>query len=314
MAEERHLITVIKKPTDKVELLSIIDHYKPQKISVVTYKDFSRINSADVAKWFTDIDVIPSFYEIDREGLTAEKFIDFLDTLQPYQVLALPIGNLRAFYKCVPVLRRKRGKDLTIVHISDGVIDAFQLFQFCVALRGNGLKGFMKAFYSYFEYKKALADTCFFQLYPLKAALAKDTLPVLTSKPAEIPEEIRQKLADNRVDTLLLPGWGETVETLLEAFPEVKNYCATTKELKMYINREYFELEDYITGEDVIKSGIVKQIVGTASSAVYFAKLYDKNIGCKVLLNGVLNKTYGSLYEKIFKLNGEKLSIEFKIK
>lgn len=313
MAEEKHLVAVIKKPTDKVELLSIIDHYKPAKISVVTYKNFSRINAGDVAKWFTDVDVVPSFHEIERETLTAEKFIGFLNTLQPYNVLALPVGNLRAFYKCVPMLRQQR-KDLAIVHISDGVIDAFPLFQFCVALRGSGVKGFMKALYSYFEYKKALADTCFFQLYPLKAALAKETLPVLTSKPAVIPANIKQKLADYKVDTLLLPGWGETVETLLEAFPEVKNYCATTKELKMFINGEYFELEDYITGEDVIKSGIVKQIVGTASSAVYFARLYDKSIGCKVLLNGVLNKTYGSLYEKIFKINGEKLGIGFKTK
>ena len=308
--EEKHLIIIIKKPADKEEVLAAVEFIKPHKISIITYKQNPRIQEKDIAEWFFNKKNL-CFYKLEHKGLGTKQFLNYLNQFEPYHSIALPVGNLRPLYKSVPNLRKK---EKTIIHISDGVPDSFSLLDFSLAIKGKGIKGISKALFTFWGYYRAKADYCFFQLYPLVSCLAKNTFPSMKAKQNGIPNIIIEQLKNSKVDTLLLPGWGETIETLLTEYPEITNYCATSKELLFTINGKSVALENFITAEDIIYSNLISKVIGTGSSAMYSAKLFNPNITCKVLLNGVLNKHYGNYYEFFYEKKGKELGIIFKSK
>jgi len=301
-------VAIVKKPADKDEILSALDYFKPDRVTLFIFKDSLRIESEDVKKWFLSRLLTLEVLLLDTKALTRNSFILTLDKLDAFQAIAIPIGNHRAFYKSVPLLKKK---GIKIIHVSDGVIDAFSLFGFCMSVKWKNFKSLFKLVVMYFEFLQGKADYCFFQLYPLPACLAKHTLPLTSKTAGVLPKSIMKLILEKKVATLLLPGWGEDEADLQKTFNLKSNYCATTKSKHIIINGQQLSLDTFITAEDVIHLGIIDRIYATASTAVYYAKLVNPDIYCKVLLNGYLNRQYGQYYEYFFRKKGQELGIEF---
>lgn len=309
MSTKQHLIAVIKKPADKNELLSIIKYFGIKRLSIITYTNNPRINESTISDWTKDLKITPSFYKLDRAKVTSQNFIRFLDSLGEFKYLAIPISNIRPFYKAVPLLK-KSGK--TIIHISDGTPDAFSLWGYGMGAKVKSFPSFIKATISYFEYRKAKANFCFFQLHPLKCCFSENTLPLVeVGVYADVYSEHMRVIETENINTLVVPGWGETVESLIELFPETKSYCATSKDKQINVNGNWQKIDHFITAEDVLKTGKIKKVIGTASTAVLFAKIFDPTIECFVVLNGFLNKQFGRYFERHYRILGEKIGIKF---
>jgi len=302
------MIVFLKKPTDKSELIAAIEYFQPTTLWVFLFEENKRITEREVRKW-KDLDNLTlNFKNFTKKNFTKKNLLNQITEIRDCKHVGLPLGNHRVFYKIIPKLK---SLGYITIHFSDGVNDCFSLSGFLLSVKVKGVFGFLKSVYSYFEYKKALADFCFFQLYPLKSCLSKDSLPTKQVKKNVLNSILSKELNDNKIDTLILPGFGETTESLISFFNIKTNYCATSKEKVININGLVKPIKNYITAEDVIRSNRIKNIYGTGSSAFFFAKNHDRNIECNVMINGKLNKNQGRFAEYFFVKYGKKLGIKF---
>ena len=300
------MISFLKKPADKSELLAAIEYFKPINLTVLLFEGNNRISEKEVRSWKGTEKLNLKFKNFDSKVFSQYILFNEIAKIKDCKYVCLPVGNHRAFYKVMPKLK---AAGYTTIHISDGVNDSFSLIGFLLSVKLRGVLGFFKSFYSYFEYKKALADYCFFQLFPLKSCLSKKTLPCKSEVRNNF--ELEKELTDNNIDTLILPGWGETDVSLVSFFNVKNNYCATSKDKKININGRWNTIDNFISAEDVIRSGKIKYVYGTASSACYFVKNYDSSIECHVYVNGELNKTQGLFSEFFFVKKGKQLGVKF---
>ena len=303
---EDYLVAYIQRPNDKEELFGALDYYHIKKLTILL-KQWDRIDATTVGGWMKAYPMID--YNIQAiNNLTPSSFWNVLKTLPDYTHIAMPLGCHRAFYKNVLKLR-KQGK--IIINISDGIVDCYGLTGWCFGFYARSLKKALQLSIVYFEHLRAKADVCFYQLYPLQSCHAKKTLPIPEISSSSIPDNIKEQLHAEKVDTLLVPGWGETIESLLSLYPDINSYCATSKERFFIINGKKIDIDNPITAELVITSNLVKKVIGTCSTAVVYAKLHYPQLDCRVVTNGELNKIFTPFYEFYYRKTGKRLGIVF---
>ena len=302
------MIVFLKKPADKSELIAAVEYFQTTTLWVFLFEENKRITEREIRKWKELDNVILKFKIFRKAVFTRQELLNEIADIKDCKQVGLPLGNHRVFYKIMPKLK---SLGYTTIHFSDGVNDCFSLSGFLLSVKVKGVLGFIKSVYSYFEYKKSVADFCFYQLYPLKSCFSKVSLPPKLEKNNMLNTLLIKEINDKQVDTLILPGFGETTESLISFFNIKTNYCATSKEKELNINGLVRPIKNSITAEDVIRSGRIKHLFGTASSACFFAKNYDSNIDCNVMINGKLNENQGRFAEYFFVKYGNKLGIKF---
>lgn len=301
----RKIYATIGKPSELLELRSAIVYFNIEKV-IITIINKKRIDK-NIIKLFFESD-LPNInvdflnYNFDKGVNDYKLFLS--DYIEEIDYFALSLYFNRHIYKLSPYLKTKNKK---IIHISDGVTNAFSLFGYILGFRTKGLFSFFKSMIIYFEYKKAKADVTFFSLYPNKSCFARKTLP-LDNQNTKFPGDIN---LINDCDILLVPGWGMSTNDLIDFFDITKKYCATSKNLEIEIDQINYPIKQYITAEDVINSRRIKRVVGTPSTALIFAKTNYPDIQVDCILTGVLNKTFGLFYEREFMKLGKKLGINF---
>ena len=299
------VIAFLDKASELDELYSAIKHFNITT-AYICIATTNRINKKSIECFLEPLSISIHFIEINFRNM---KLLDFVSSVSDFdcKYVAIPISYHRIFYKSVPELR-KLGN--TIIHLSDSFPHAFTLPQFLLAFKVRGIWSGIKAFYSYFEYRKAIGDYCFFSLFPAKACLAKKTLPIDIKKDPEIPEPIKNELMKSNIDTLTIPGWSLSVEEI-NSYYEIANYCATTKDKIFIINGRRFELDTFLNAEILLRNYPIKKIVGSPSTVMYYAKTINPAIECSVVLDGFLNKKYGLFMEYLYTKQGKKLGIKF---
>ena len=296
------LVAYIKKPADKTEIFSIIKYFNINSLYLIANQNQLRINQDELNSWIKEFCLSGDIQLINIDELNLNDFICIIKKYNSKYV-ALPIGIHSLFYKSVQKLKRQ-GK--IIIHLSDGTQDCFSLFRANLALRAKNISGFFKAIISYPIYLFSKADFCFFQLYPLQSCYAKKTLPIIKNRSINLENYL---LTDSNIDTLLISGWGETVESLKQNLPENQPFIASSKGLEVIINNENFKTKKNITAEDIVDSLKIKYIYSSASTAAIYAKINYPNSYVKVFFNGSLNKFYGKTYEYEYKKIAKRLGI-----
>lgn len=299
------MYATVGKPSELLELFSAMNYYNIDEV-YITITNKSRIDKGYIGSFFEK--KIPGknyfFLDFDFSNSVSDYREFLMQYIESIDYFSLSLYYNRHLYKISPFLKKKGKK---IIHISDGITNAFSMFGYVLGFRTKGLFSFLKGMYIYFEYKKAKADVTFFALYPNKCCFSKETLP-LTELKTNYPENIKH-IAD--CDTLIVPGWGMETNDLVAFFDINEKYCASSKELSININGTHRKLEHYITAEDIINYGTIKRIIGTPSTALIFAKSKYPEIQVDCVLTGELNKTYGLFYEREYIKLGKKIGVNF---
>lgn len=296
----------IGKPTELYELYSAINYFGFDKV-IITITNKSRINKKIIFDFFElnsfDLKVIFKDYNFSKG--TYNDFYSFLQTFNSdINYYALSLGYNRILYKVAVLLKNE---NYTLIHISDGVAHAFSLIGYVLGFRFKlKFRDIVKCFIVYFEYKKSMADYSFFSLYPNFNCFSKQTLPITYEK------KISEKMDFiKKSKTLIVPGWGMTVQDLANYFNVSNNYCATSKDKEIFVDGSCQKLTNYITGEDVIDSSSIETVVGTPSTVLIYAKTKHPNLNVHCVLTGELNKTYGLFYEYFYVKLGKKVGVKF---
>ncbi len=306
MKKNKTIYATIGRPPELLELNEAINYYGISKV-YITITNKSRLEKNAIAIFFKENNPEILFEYLDYD-FTNKKVADYNSFLESYKnefdLYALALGYNRPIYKLSRLLKERKE---TIVHISDGAPHAFSLFGYILGFRTRSIITFLKGCYIYFEYKKAKADVCFFSLYPNTCCFSKKTLPIkenLEYRPKGI-ESIKD------IETLVVSGWGMNTEELITYFDINNSYCASSKDLNININGKVIELEEYITGEDIVNFSNIKRVVGTASTVLLYAKNKYPHLEVDCVLTGVLNETFGIFFESEWKKLGKKMGINF---
>ncbi len=280
----------VKKPTDMLEVISALKYFKIKKLFIISHKNSRFKNLLAYAKFYLIKKNIKTTYlYYDFVNSTKKKFIEYLEKLEEFKYIALPLNFNRSFYTSVSNLKQK---NKVIIAISEGILDGLGKFRFLLAKQKY--KSFMAIkMLAYFNYIFNEADYCFFSCYPVESAFAKKTLPV--AKNIIIDKQITKLLRKNKVTNLIIQGRGETIKSIKKRYPEIKSYCSTIKWVKkICINDKIYKTRNYVIAEEIINTGLIKTVYSTMSSVIFFAK----KKGIKVKL--IKNKFNYGLFSKYF--------------
>lgn len=267
----------------------MVQFYDIQRVKILINQNEDRIKKEDVLAWDTlgSID-----FDIDKININNMGVFELFKIIQRlnYKHIALPLGHHYIFYMTFMLLNGNYNK----IHISDGLIDTFPLFESILGTRYKNTKGLIKSLFLYPILKFVKADICFFQLYPFKSCHSKWSNPVL-----QYNRPISEEFFKNQ-ELLIIPTETLNIGLLKEKFA-VENYISTSKERKIIINDREHILEQFITAEDVLLNvSSIKMLITTPSSVVFFTKINRPDVEIICCTDGMLNNRFGKTYETSF--------------
>lgn len=303
--EENRAFIIIDKPSQLEEVITAINYFGLEKVTF-SIISVGRIDEITIRRAIEPLNIEVYFDNYDFKNFSLSKFVDVIKSQNSKHVM-LSINFMRVIYVGVPSLRKN---GMNIIHLTDGLTNTFPLHGVLLAQNVKNIYTFFKSILIYFFYKRAKSDYCFYSLYPFKSCFSKKTSPLELKNEAKIPDNIKKELEQNKTTTLVVPGWGMSLDEILDFF-KIEEFCATSKGKEFIINKEIIYIDSYLTAETLLRTYPIKYIYGTPSTVMYFAKIMDKEIECSVILDGHLNKMYGLFFEFFYKKVGKTLGINF---
>lgn len=303
--KDNQALIFVDKPSQLDEIASTVKYFHIKKI-IFCIINPGRIDKSTINQQLDYFNLDISFIEDIWRDCSVSEFVNGITEFQCKHVM-LSINYRSTIYRSIPLLKKN---GMNIIHVTDGITNTFPLHGILLAQNVKGIFTFFKASIIYLLYKRAKADFCFFALYPFQSPFAKKTLPIQVKNVLDIPSDIKKQLEAKEISTLVVPGWGISLDEIVDFF-NIKEFCATTKGKQFIINKESIVTENFLTAETLLRNYPIKKIYGTPSTVMYFARLFDSEIECSVVLDGHLNKVYGLFFEYYYKVIGKKIKIKF---
>ena len=167
MLIENKAFIIVDKPSQLDEIVSAINYLA---INNVTFciKNPGRIDELAIKEAINHLNIEFTFYKEDFNHHTLAMFVDDMKKQQSKHIM-LSINYMSVFYRSIPSLKKN---GMNIIHLTDGLTNAFPLHGVLLSQNVKGIFTFFKACLIYLFYKRALSDYCFYSLYnylvPLK--------------------------------------------------------------------------------------------------------------------------------------------------
>ena len=278
----KNLFAFIKKPTDILEIYSIIKFYKVTNITLyfikcpwAELKDLKKYTLIKLSKLCNNI-IVKDDYELSLKN------INWFDELKKFKLVAIPANQFSFFYL---ILNRLKKKNVKTILISDGVIDILSTFKFVLSTN-SFISLITYKFLKYFLLFNVKTDECFFTLYPLKANFSKKTKPVTNTY---LPDKnVVKLLKKSKVKNLVIGGKGLTISDFKKKF-DLRNYCYTYRQNKpngrtsltyLIINDKKIKLNNILLSEEIINTKLIKNVYSYLSTSAFYA--IQKNISVTV--------------------------------
>ena len=275
----KKFFALIKKPTDVLEVYSIIEFYKIQDVTLCV-KDLTWSTYPVLKKYcISKIKKKVSRFKIEKIYDKNIAKINWLKKLKSFNLVALPINTNRNFYE---IFDRLKSNGTKTILISDGVIDSFNIIKYVLATRKNLIRNFLKLlFLTYFFYfKNAKSNECFFTCYPLKATFSKKTFPV--SKNFLPDRYLINILKKNKVKNLILGGKGIVLKEFLKKY-SLTNYCyierlTVNKKKTIIINGKSIKINNTLIAEEIINTNLIKNLYSYLNTTCFYGKYKKINV------------------------------------
>ncbi|WP_089698724.1 hypothetical protein [Candidatus Pelagibacter communis] len=272
----------IKKPTDILEIYSIVKYYKIKNVTLYVKKcpwaSETEIKNYAVKK-LKKITEIISFLK-DKNFKNSDVY--WLKILKKFKIVALPFHQFKSFYLNLNNLKANKTK---VILISDGIVDNLELYKFILA--NNSLLSILSIRnLKYFFLANKKVDECFFTLYPLKNNFSKFTKPVSSSF---LPEtKIINLLRKSKIKNLIIGGKGLVANDFIKRY-KIKNYCYTIRKdtnknstlRYLIINGKKIELKNILLAEELINTKLIKKVYSYLNTSAFYA--IQRKIDVKII-------------------------------
>ena len=278
----KNLFAFIKKPSDILEIYSIIKFYKVKNITLYI-NNCSWATSKDLKKYtLIKLNKLNNNIKIIENNHSSLKNINWFNKLKKFKLIAIPANQYSFFYS---ILNKLKQNNIKTILISDGVVDILYTFKFLLAT--NRLIPFISyKFLKYFFLFNVKTDECFFTLYPLKAKFSKISKPVSNTY---LPDKnIVKLLKKSKVKNLVIGGKGLTISDFKKKF-NFRNYCYTYRQNKpngrtsltyLIINGKKIKLDNILLAEEIINTKLINNVYSYLGTSAFYA--LQKNISVTI--------------------------------
>jgi hypothetical protein len=294
-----NIVIILDKYSDWLEAYSVITANSTYDVHY-HYVDNGRNDSNSIIHIFNDI-VTESRKSYSYSYLTkTELFNAFSENLfqnvSSHDIFVAPFIRYRHLWKLI----RKLPGNVTTVHLSECLPDAFGHIGYRIGFRGRKLKSWLTwltlpvaKLYAMFH----RPDACYFPLYPpIKNTFVKKTYPA-KQPPLIYSKAMQLKEITNGIRRpLLISGFGYSLEKMVKHL-KLEQYIATSKHLEIIIDGKIIPLTERICAEEVLLSGYVSSIIGYNSSAMVWAKLLYPDMPIQCYKAKELDNLFGKFNE-----------------
>jgi len=272
--KKKKILAIIKKPSDLIEVNSIVSYYKIDKatIYIINFKSvpFEKFKAYCLNKIKNNV----KYIIIKKISLIELNKINLIKFSIGFDIVALPIYQYSIFYKNISKLRSLKIKTILI---SDGLPEAFGIFKYILA-KNNIFSFLFYKFLIYFIYINNIADECFYTLYPIKNNFSRKSFPILDNfKP---DAKITKLLLKYKINNLILSRDFNDIKYFKDKY-KLKNYCSvmrTNKNVILIINDKTIHCKNLIVAEEIINIDIIKNIYSNIGTTVFYAKIRKINV------------------------------------
>ena len=252
-SKDKKLIAILKKPYDLLEVFSCMKTMDLHELVIMCQKDSSYLylKYLNSMSW-QNINV--TFHEIDFND-SDDLILSALMQHEPFNNLAMPAVHLKVFQnKVFPILRKQNKK---IIGISDGTIHGIGFINYLLANKLNSFQSFLKLPYYFYTLFLKKYDESYYSLYPNKNFFSKKTKPMTKIMPSQ---NVLSILADERVDTLICPVRGHTLEDIIDKENLHDSFYCVTNKNSYFMTYQGKHQDIYVLPEVLINSGVIKTV------------------------------------------------------
>ena len=284
------VIVVAKKRSDFIEIEEIINYFKPEHLCLCIFynkkvEEFSKITLEYLEEKFsTKVAKIDTFFFEKNIKTGADVCKELYKLLSPQKnVIVLPLLNSFYFLEAAGIL--KKYKNITVCHISDGILDYVPRYKFFFIKRKINIKNLLKFFIYYIKLFFCESDLSF-SIWSNYSAFSKKTIkfkPNLNYKIEIIKrlEPILEKSLEKQELILLIPSHIVNKDILIKHFKLEKsldgilisNYTGEVT----YNNKNYW-LNGPMTAEELLQTNYFQKVFSGPSTAAFYAKKLSPNI------------------------------------
>lgn len=302
--KKRSFVAILKKHSDLQELIAAARHSDPAELVAFVPRASLRIDFRDVQELLAENLPGVSLKVVDADLADSNDIAAIRAAIGMADVLALHVHHHR---KLLKGKARKAGVEL--IHLSDGICDAYSVFEYFSAQNKNMLLRLFRSCYWYFAIKYLIADLCFSAIYPKKNTFSKLTLPAANFPTSKRRVEIIQKLQRERsAKTFIVAGYGMSANSLASRCA-VENYVATTKSKQLVCNDQVIETGCCFCAEEIISVLEPAMIVGAPSTVLIWAKLNFPAIEVICIEPEEGDHPYPSAFFKLFRIHARSAGV-----
>ncbi len=300
------LTAIASKQVQLQEIAACIEHFAVDDVSVHLFNHQGRISvdgvRATLGDTYPGLGLSVSTFDInDRKAITS-----ILD--QPTDIAAFPLYRASAFYRHVPKLRRR---DVTIVHVTDGIGDLFSMWDLQRAVLARTNITLLKSALAIPQLYARRADLEFNLFHPRKTPYAMRGLPVgafpMTSGKRSRLDVTLKRYAP---EALVIDGFDLTAEGIADGLG-LKRYVATRRDGGLLIDGRHGLDDEIICAEEVLSLMRPDIVVGCPSTSLSAAAVIYPDLPIFCLTTDEARRVRGARFNDVFRAHTERFGVRF---
>lgn len=299
------LVAIASKQVQLQELVACIQYFLVDDVRLHLFNHQGRISldgvRAAIAETCPSAGLDMSTFDIDdRRAIGA-----ILD--DPADIVAFPLYRASAFYRRVPMLKRRS----TIVHVTDGVGDLFTMWELQRAVLARTPGALLKGALVIPQLYALRADVEFNIFHPRKTPYAKVSLPVGPFPIAATKRRKLDKLLEaERPQALVIDGFDLTADHIAGGLG-LDSYAATRRDGGIDIGGRLFLEEEIICAEEVLTLMRPELVVGCPSTSLAAARGMHPDLPTFCITTPEALRIRGPRFNVVFQDYAERFGVVF---
>ena len=299
------IIAVVKKRSDFIELQAIINHFNPQHLCLCIFSNkkiekFSKITLEDLNKKFLGkVEKLETFF-FEKHIKNGKDICEELNKLiTKKSIVVLPLLNGFYFIEASGIL--KKNKDVSICHISDGILDYVPRYKFYFIKRKFNLINLLKYLIFYiklFFYEGDLS----FSIWSNYSAFSKKTIRInpnfnYQKETIKRLEPLISKSEEKKELILLIPSHIIDQNLLIKYFKlenDLDKLIVSTYTGEVIFNNKKYLLNGPITAEELLQTNYFHKVYAGPSTAAFYAKKLNPKTKVSMISNYLQREHWGS--------------------
>ncbi|MBD1152602.1 hypothetical protein IDH08_04430 [Pelagibacterales bacterium SAG-MED22] len=301
-------IVVIKKRSDFIELEEIIKFYNTNHLCLCIFSNnkiekFSRIALEDLTKKFKNkVKKIDSFFFNKNIKNGYDIYEELVKLLTKKNVVVLPLANGFHFINAAGIF--KKNKNVTVCHISDGILDSISRYKFYLIKNKltliNIFKSFVfitKLFYNQTDYS--------FSIWASYSPFSKKTINIKPNFNYHLETKSRLEgiLTKSQIPKkliLLIPSHIVDKDLLIKHYKlekDINKVIVSTYTGEVFFKNKKYYLNGPVTAEELLQTNCFHKVFAGPSTAAFYAKKINPDIEVSILSNYKQRKHWGKLQD-----------------